>query len=70
MGQGGAEMNAQKILDFVKEYLEETKAWQEDCLKADYGGHWIHMIRTQSGAGYEICEELLDKIEEMEQEEE
>ena len=50
--------------------LEETKAWQEDCLKADYGGHWIHMIRTQSGAGYEICEELLDKIEEMEMEEE
>lgn len=60
-------MKPEKILNCVKELLEENKAWQEKCLREEYGGHWEHMIRTRSGDGYEICEELLDKIAEMEQ---
>ena len=56
----------EETLAYVKDYLEETKIWEEEYLRIRYGSKWSQYFCAHVGIGYEICEELLDKITELE----
>ena len=54
------------LLIYIKEYLKETKFFEEQYLRIRYGERWTEFIQHHVGIGYEICKTLLDHIERQE----
>jgi len=53
----------------LREIVTKKQEWEEKYLKEEYGKGWVVMIRCQAGRGYEICQEILDAINEIEEKE-
>jgi hypothetical protein len=56
-------------MEQIRKIVTKKQEWEEKYLKEEYGKGWVVMIRCQAGRGYEICQEILDAINEIEEKE-
>lgn len=54
-------------LEQLRKIVTKKMEWEEEYLKKEYGKGWTVMIRCQAGRGYEICQEILNAINEIEE---
>ncbi len=55
------------VLEQLRKVVLEKQEWQEKYLKEEYGKGWTVMVRCPIGSGYEICQDIINAINEIEE---
>lgn len=57
-----------EALEQLRKIILEKQEWEEEKLKEHYGKGWTVMVKCPPGSGYEICDDLLQVIDDIERE--
>jgi len=55
------------VLEQLRKVVLEKQEWEEKYLKEEYGKGWTVMVRCPIGSGYEICQDIINAINEIEE---